>query len=52
MKTITEPARRLNVRAEVDVLVVGGGPSGIIAAEAAAGNGLKNRPSELLRVRS
>lgn len=41
MKTITEPARQLNVRAEVDVLVVGGGPSGIIAAEAAAGNGLK-----------
>ncbi len=41
MKTIHEPARELPVRAEVDVLVVGGGPSGIIAAEAAAGNGLK-----------
>lgn len=41
MKTITEPSRQLNVRSEVDVLVVGGGPSGIIAAEAAAGQGLK-----------
>ncbi len=41
MKTIHEPAREIPVRAEVDVLVVGGGPSGIIAAEAAAGNGLK-----------
>ena len=36
MKTIKEPARELNVRAEVDVLVVGAGPAGIIAAEAAA----------------
>ncbi len=41
MKTITEPAREINVRAEVDVLVVGGGPSGIIAAEAASGKGLR-----------
>ena len=31
-----EPARELKVRAEVDVLVVGAGPAGIIAAEAAA----------------
>ena len=31
-----EPARELTVRAEVDVLVVGGGPAGIMAAEAAA----------------
>ena len=31
-----EPARELKVRAEVDVLVVGGGPAGMIAAEAAA----------------
>ncbi|WP_242457833.1 FAD-dependent oxidoreductase [Pedobacter sp. BS3] len=38
---ITEPARTLPVRAEVDVLVVGGGPSGIIAAQAAAEDGLK-----------
>jgi ribulose 1,5-bisphosphate synthetase/thiazole synthase len=41
MKTIKEPARELPVRAEVDVLVVGGGPSGIMAAEAAAGDNLK-----------
>ena len=39
MKTIIEPARELKVRAEVDILVVGGGPSGIIAAEAASGEG-------------
>ena len=37
---ITEPARSLPVRMEVDVLVVGGGPSGIIAAQAAAEDGL------------
>ena len=36
MKTIMEPARELKVRAEVDVLVVGGGPAGMMAAEAAA----------------
>ena len=36
MKTIKEPARELNVRAEVDVLVVGAGPAGLMAAEAAA----------------
>ena len=36
MKTIKEPARELKVRAEVDVLVVGAGPAGIMAAEAAA----------------
>lgn len=36
MKTIKEPARELNVRAEVDVLVAGGGPAGIMAAVAAA----------------
>ncbi len=36
MKSIFEPARELNVRAEVDVLVVGAGPAGIMAAEAAA----------------
>jgi ribulose 1,5-bisphosphate synthetase/thiazole synthase len=38
---VTEPAKELSVRAEVDVLVVGGGPSGIIAAQAAAEDGLK-----------
>lgn len=36
MKTITEPARELPVINEVDVLVVGGGPAGIMAAQAAA----------------
>lgn len=38
---VTEPARELPVRKEVDVLVVGGGPSGMIAAQAAAEDGLK-----------
>lgn len=33
--TITEPQREIPVRAEVDVLVVGGGPAGIMAARAA-----------------
>ena len=32
MKTIKEPARDIPVRAEADVLVVGGGPAGIMAA--------------------
>lgn len=41
MKTIQEPAREIKVRKEVDVLVVGGGPSGITAALAAAEDGLK-----------
>ena len=36
MKTIKESARELKVRAEVDVLVVGAGPAGLMAAEAAA----------------
>lgn len=35
-KLILEPARRLPVRAQVDVVVCGGGPSGFIAAVAAA----------------
>ncbi|MFD1629878.1 FAD-dependent oxidoreductase [Pseudopedobacter beijingensis] len=39
--SISEPAREIPVRMEVDVLVVGGGPSGIIAAQAAAEDGLK-----------
>lgn len=39
-KVITEPAKELPVRFETDVLVVGGGPSGIIAAQAAAEDGL------------
>ena len=41
MKTINEPARQIPVRAEVDVLVVGGGPSGIMAAQAASGENVK-----------
>jgi hypothetical protein len=35
-KTITEPARKIPVFAETDVLVVGGGPAGTAAAIAAA----------------
>lgn len=38
---ITEPPRQVPVREEVDVLVVGGGPAGIIAATAAAEDGLR-----------
>ncbi len=41
MPTINEPARSVPVRAEVDVLVVGAGPAGIIAALAAAEGGQK-----------
>ena len=43
MKTrqmIKEPAQDLPVRLDVDVLVVGGGPAGIMAAVAAAQDGL------------
>ena len=36
MKTITEQPRQIPVRDEVDVLVVGGGPAGLMAAQAAA----------------
>lgn len=36
MMTVNEPARALPVRASVDVLVVGGGPSGVMAAYSAA----------------
>src|SRR5690554_782861 len=39
-KIIAEEGKKLKVRKEVDVLVVGGGPSGIIAAQAAAEDGL------------
>ncbi|WP_020618131.1 FAD-dependent oxidoreductase [Paenibacillus daejeonensis] len=41
MKTITMPAREVPVRHEVEVLVVGGGPTGIAAAVAAARNGAR-----------
>ncbi len=40
VRSIQEPARAVPVCADVDVLVVGGGPAGIIAATAAAGDGL------------
>lgn len=36
MKYINEPAREIPVRDEVDVLVVGAGPAGLMAAQAAA----------------
>ena len=36
MKTISVPAAEIPVRAEVDVLVVGAGPAGLMAAQAAA----------------
>lgn len=39
MNVLTEPARTTPVLAEVDVLVVGGGPAGIAAAIAAARSG-------------
>ena len=39
-QVIQEPARSIAIRKETDVLVVGGGPSGIIAAMAAAEDGL------------
>src|SRR5262249_29406859 len=38
---IREPEKTLPIRSEVDVLVAGGGPAGLIAALAAAGDGLK-----------
>jgi hypothetical protein len=38
--SIKEPAKEIPVRTQVDVLVVGGGPSGITAAIAAAEDGL------------
>ncbi|WP_205511618.1 FAD-dependent oxidoreductase [Longitalea arenae] len=39
--TVKEPAREIPIRTQVDVLVVGGGPSGITAAMAAAEDGLR-----------
>lgn len=38
---LTEPARQVRLLAEVDVLVLGGGPAGIAAAAAAARNGAR-----------
>lgn len=40
-KFILEPQRKIPVKMEVDVLVVGGGPTGIIAAQAASDDGLE-----------
>ncbi len=40
MKYIEEPSRKIPVMAETDVLVVGGGPSGLAAAMAAAREGV------------
>ena len=41
MKMIDEPARRTEIRAEVDVLVVGGGSAGIASAISAARKGAR-----------
>jgi len=41
MSCVLEPERNVPIRAEADVLVVGGGPAGIIVALAAAEDGLK-----------
>ncbi len=46
VNTITEPAQDLPVYADVDVLVVGGGPAGVATALAAARSGAKTLLAE------
>ncbi|MBC7235931.1 MAG: FAD-dependent oxidoreductase [Chloroflexi bacterium] len=41
MQKINEPARQIDVLRQVDVLVVGGGPAGLVAATAAARQGAR-----------
>ena len=43
-RTISEPARKLKVWRETELVILGGGPAGIAAAVAAARNGWKQRP--------
>src|SRR6202166_1611216 len=48
-KTIEEPARRVTLYGEYEVVVLGGGPAGIAAAVAAARAGRRTLPIERYR---